>query len=89
MNYDNNWLYSYLWALAIKTILKNDSFSIIIKSMRHFLGSVGVREGSVFYQAPSIFHIFIQPALIYNAIILFCSISSDFYPSHQWSNSPA
>ena len=45
MNYDNNWLYSYL---AIKTILKNDSFSIIIKSMRHFLGSVGVREGSAF-----------------------------------------
>ena len=39
--------YSYLWALAIKTVLKNDSFSIIIKSMRHFLGSVRVR-GSVF-----------------------------------------
>ena len=33
--------------LGIKTILKNDTFfSILIKSMRHFLGSVGVR-GSV------------------------------------------
>ena len=41
---DKNGLYSYLWALAIKTILKNDSFSIIIKSMRYFLGSIRVRR---------------------------------------------
>ena len=32
--------------MAIKTILKNDHFNILIKSMRHSLGSVGVR-GSV------------------------------------------
>ena len=35
---------SYLWALAIETILENDSFIIIIKSMRYFLGSVRVRR---------------------------------------------
>ena len=32
--------------MAFKTILKMIHFNIIIKSMRHFLGSVGVR-GSV------------------------------------------
>ena len=39
--------YKLPMGLCIKTILKNDTFfSIIIKSVRHFLGSVGVR-GSV------------------------------------------
>ena len=45
-NRAKNGLYSYLWALAVKTILKMIHFSSIIKSMRHFLGSVGV-HGSV------------------------------------------
>ena len=45
-NRAKNGLYSYLWALAVKTILKMIHFSSIIESMRHFLGSVGVR-GSV------------------------------------------
>ena len=52
MIYAKNGLYSYLWALAIKTVLKIIYFSIMIKIMRHFLGSVGVREGYVLYQTP-------------------------------------
>ena len=40
--------------MAIKIILKMIHFNIIIKSLRHFRWGPQVREGSVFYQTPTL-----------------------------------